>query len=214
MLPRTYTMPVRGLRLDNRHLNGGRLDGVTVSTSPPTRADVTAPEPDRRVWTVGRVLTALTVLALVGFWIWIFSGAPSRNNPDRVDDRALVATTHTRCKVALKTINALPPAADTHTATARAAVVDQATAILGRMIDRIEADAPRTGDDAIRFRGWIRDWRTYLADRRDYARRLRGDPGARLLLDVNKAGDSVDRAITNFADINDMPSCEAPGDVS
>ena len=86
--------------------------------------------------------------------------------------------------------------------------------LLDQLIDRIEADAPRTGDDAIRFRGWIRDWRTYLKDRREYTRQLRRDPGARLLLDVNKAGDSVDRAITNFADINDSPSCDAPGDVS
>jgi hypothetical protein len=160
------------------------------------------------------VATVVTVLALVGFWIWILSGAPSKNNPDRVDDRTLMTTTRNRCKQALKAIDALPPAAETRTAVARAAVVDEATTILDQLIDRIEADAPRTGDDAVRFRGWIRDWRTYLTDRREYTRQLRRDPGARLLLDVNKAGDSVDRAITNFADINDSPSCEAPGDVS
>jgi hypothetical protein len=162
---------------------------------------------------VGRVLTVLTILGLVGFWIWILSGAPSRNNPDRVDDRALVAATARRCKVAMKAIDRLPPAAQTRTATERAAVVDEATSLLDRMIDGIEADAPRSGDDAIRFRGWIRDWRTYTHDRRDYTRRLRRSPRAKFLLDVNKAGDSVDRVITNFADINDIPACDAPGDV-
>jgi len=159
------------------------------------------------------VLTVLTVLGLVAFWIWIFSGAPSRNNPDRIDDRAFVTTMRGRCTSALDQINRLTPASDSRTAADRAAVVDHATTILDGLVDRIEADAPRTGDDAVRLRGWLRDWRTYLRDRRDYTRRLRSNPRAALLLDVNKAHDSVDRVITNFADINNSPSCEAPGDV-
>lgn len=166
-----------------------------------------------RSWTVGRLLTVVTVLALVGFWIWILSGAPKRANPDRVDDRALVATTQNRCKEAIQTIDELPAAADTHTAKARATVVDEATTVLDQLIDRIEADAPSAGDDAVRFRGWIRDWRTYLGNRRDYTRRLQHNQRAAFLLNVNQAGDSVDRAITNFADINDIPGCDAPGDV-
>lgn len=187
---------------------------MPVSTRPPATPEPAAAGESGRTWSIGRVLTVLTVLGLVVFWIWILSGAPSRDNPDRIDDRAFLTTMRDRCTVANKAINHLTPAAESPTAAERADVVDQATAILDRLIDRIEADAPRTGDDAVRFRGWIRDWRTYLANRRDYTRRLRANPSARLLLDVNKAHDSVDRAITNFADINDSPTCEAPGDVS
>ncbi|MDQ6697063.1 MAG: hypothetical protein M3Z46_06350 [Actinomycetota bacterium] len=187
---------------------------MPVPTRPPTTSDPDVPASSGRSWTLGRVLTVLIVLGLVVFWIWILSGAPSRNNPDRIDDRAFVTTMRVQCTAATKAINRLTPASESHTAAERADVVDQATTILTTLIDRIEADAPRTGDDGVRFRGWIRDWRTYLSDRRDYSRRLRVNPGARLLLDVNKAHDSVDRAITNFADINDSPSCEAPGDVS
>lgn len=153
------------------------------------------------------------VLALVGFWIWILSGAPKRDNPDRVADRALINTTARRCKEAVDAIDKLPAATDSHTPRARAAVVDQATTILDRLVDRIEADTPTTGDDTIRLRGWTGDWRTYLRDRRSYTQRLRHDPRAKFLLDVNKAHDSIDRAITNFADINDIPACDAPGDV-
>ncbi len=186
---------------------------MPVSTRPPATPEPAAPADSGSTWTVGRVLTVLTVLGLVVFWIWILSGAPSRNNPDRIDDRTFVTAMRARCTTALNEINHLTPASESHTAAARAAVVDQATTILDGLIDRIETDAPRSGDDAVRLKGWIRDWRTYLGDRRDYTRRLRSNPRAALLLDVNKAHDSVDRAITNFADINDSPSCEAPGDV-
>lgn len=159
------------------------------------------------------MLTVVIVLALVVFWIWIFSGAPSRNNPDRLDDRSFVTATAQRCKATAKAIDALPPARSAPSAQARAQVIDQATVILSRMVDRIESDAPTGGDDATRMKGWVRDWRTYLANRQDYAQRLHRNPGARFLLDVNKGHDSVDTAITNFADINDMPACDAPGDV-
>ncbi len=157
--------------------------------------------------------TVVAVLAMAGFWIWILSGGPRRANPDRVSDRSLIAADHDRCKAAVKAISALPPATESRTATARAVVVDRATTILDRLIDHIQNTSPRSGKNAVRMRGWTRDWRTYLRDRRRYTERLRRDPRARFLLDVNPAGDSVDRVIKNFADINDMPSCATPGDV-
>jgi hypothetical protein len=52
-----------------------------------------------------------------------------------------------------------------------------------------------------------------VANRRDYADRLRVDPEARLLLDQSLGGDSVDKPIEIFADVNDMPTCATPGDV-
>lgn len=163
--------------------------------------------------TVGRVLTVVAVLVMVGFWAWILSGAPRRANPDRVADRRYVASLAGRCRAAGRSIDALPAAADTRTAAERADVVDQATSILTRLVDRIEGDAPRSGDDAKRITGWVRDWRIYLRDRREYASRLRVDEQTKFLLDPNRAGDPIDRPIKNFADINDMPACDPPGDV-
>jgi hypothetical protein len=159
------------------------------------------------------VLAVVGALAMVGFWAWILSGAPKRDNPDRVDDRQYVAAVDRHCRAAVRAIDALPPAIDSKTPSARADVVDEATAVLGRLVDRIEADAPRAGDDAIRLKGWVRDWRIYLGNRRDYATRLQSDRRAQFLVDVNKAGDPIDRPIKNFADINDIPACDPPGDV-
>lgn len=186
---------------------------VPVSTLPPAPSERGSGSPDAHAWGIGRVLTVMTVLALVGFWIWILAGGPERANPDRVDDRVVVAKVDGLCKSAERAIDKLPAAHDSSSPIARAAVVDQASGIVQQMVDGIEADAPRAGADGVRFRGWIRDWRTYIRDRRDYARRLRGNPRSQFLLDTNKAGDSVDRVITNFADINDIPACDAPGDV-
>ena len=61
---------------------------------------------------------------------------------------------------------------------------------------------------------WIADWKTYLANREDYADRLRTDPNAQLLLDRSTIGaDSVDKAIQIFTQVNEIPACETPGDV-
>lgn len=187
-----------------------------VTSAPPSPAAL--PEGDRpaevgRTRRLGKVLTVVAVLALVAFWAWILSGAPKRTNPDRLSDRSRVASIARRCQAAVREVDALPSATTAKSATDRADVVDQATGALDRLVDDIEAAAPPSGDDAVRLRGWVRDWRTYLHDRRDYARRLRRTPRAQFLLDENRAGDPIDRPIKNFADINEMPVCAPPGDV-
>lgn len=92
-------------------------------------------------------------------------------------------------------------------------MLDQANVLLSAMVDDLEADAPRTGDDASSVKGWLKDWRTYISNREDYAAQLRIDKNARFLLDANEAGDPVDRPIEIFADLNEMPDCATPGDV-
>lgn len=182
---------------------------ATTSVPPPaTRTE----DPGRRAWGVGRVITVIAVLGMIVFWIWILSGAPKRANPDRLDDRALVARLQDECRV-LKRIDDAAQAAETPTPGERAVVVDRATSTVDQLVDGFDREAPERGDDGVRMRGWIRDWRTYVGDRRDYTQRLRRDRRARFLLDVNRAGDSVDRALKNFADINDMPECDPPGDI-
>jgi hypothetical protein len=48
---------------------------------------------------------------------------------------------------------------------------------------------------------------------RDYAKRLRTEPNAQLLLDRSELGDSVDKTIQIFSQVNEIPSCDTPGDV-
>src|SRR5690606_26277479 len=122
------------------------------------------------------------------FWAVVFLGIPKKENPDRLDDRAFVERTSQRCDALLEDLSALPNGAFIEDHVERAAVLDQATDLVEAMVDDIEADAPKTGDDAISLNGWIGDWRTYIANRRDYADRLGDDPEARLYLDESLGG--------------------------
>ncbi|MCU1454812.1 MAG: hypothetical protein JWN46_2958 [Acidimicrobiales bacterium] len=181
----------------------------------PTLADPGADdhEVSRTTNAILKGLAVVVILGLVGFWAWIFAGGPERANPDHMDDSAYVKRTSARCDAMNAAIGRLPPAMDSRTAGARADVVDRATAIIARTVDAIEADAPKTGADHARTAGWIADWRTYLANRADYTVRLRQNPRAQLLFDKNRAGDPIDQPIKNFADINNIPSCDPPGDI-
>lgn len=85
------------------------------------------------------------------------------------------------------------------------------------MVADLEADAPRTGDDAVSLKGWFRpDWHTYLDDRRDFAARLAKDPKAEMFVsrsNIANIKDTVDRTIQVFAEVNDIRACATPGDV-
>lgn len=162
---------------------------------------------------LGRYLAVVVALAIILFWIWIFTGGPRKANADRLEDRAYVERTHERCQVLRDDLGTLPGAGDFTSAEQRADVLDEANVMVSSFLDEIEADAP-TGSDREVLDGWFADWRTYLADREDFAERLREDPDAKLLVTENtRLNDSVDKTIEVFADVNDMPDCATPGDV-
>jgi hypothetical protein len=164
-------------------------------------------------WTLPRILAIAVSLALILFWIWIFSGGPRKTNPDYLKDRGWTDRTEATCARTVKRIDALPPAPDSTTSAARADVVSRANDELDEMLDAIEADEPTGEGDLDVVRPWLADWRTYLGDRRDYAERLRTDPHARLFVD-EKFNDSIETVIETFAEVNEMPSCVVPGDVA
>ncbi len=174
------------------------------------------PEPDAPLamrWSIGRVAAVVAVVAIALFWLWIFSGAPKKANPDRLTDRTYAASLETRCKAALDQIDELPSPVTIKDPEVRADQVDTVTAILDDMLDDIEADAPKQGGAAVSMKGWLKDWRTYLEDRRDFTKRLREDPTERFLVSVSPLGDSVDKTIEIFTQVNDIPSCATPGDI-
>lgn len=161
-----------------------------------------------------RALGVVAALAMALFWIWIFTGGPKKPNPDRLDDRAYVERSEQRCDRLLDDLDALPPASKSPNAAARAEVLGKANALVSDMVDDLEADAPRSGDDEVSLDGWFRDWHRYLRDRDRFAERLATDPSAQLTITENtELSDGVDKTIKIFADRNDMPSCATPGDV-
>ena len=163
--------------------------------------------------TPGRILALVAVIAMVMLWVAIFAGYFNKDNPDKLQDEAYVAQLEEQCQGLRDDLDTLPNAADTTSAAERADVLDDANVMVGDFIDELEAGAPTSGDAQISVEGWIRDWRTYLANREDFADRLRTDPGAQLLLDRSELGDSVDKTIQIFSQVNEIPACDTPGDV-
>lgn len=169
--------------------------------------------PYKKGFTWGRGAAIVAIVTMIIFWVWIFSGAPAKYNPDRLDDPAYVAKLEDQCQALRDGIGELPNAADLSTQAERAEILDEANLLVAKFIDEVEAGAPTTGDASVSIDGWIGDWKTYLANREDYADRLRTEPNARFLLDRSKLGDSVDKTIQIFSQVNEIPSCDTPGDV-
>lgn len=175
-----------------------------------------APEQDgpyRMGFTWGRGLAIGAVVLMVIFWIWIFSGAAKKDNPDYLQDRAYAESLEERCQALRDDLEDLPNAADLTTQDQRADVLDDANVLVGQFIDDVAADAPKSGDASISMKGWLADWRIYLSDREDYADRLRTEENAQMLVSPSKLGDSVDKTIQIFTQVNDIPACDTPGDV-
>ena len=164
-------------------------------------------------WSVGRIAAVVAMLAIIGFWAWVFSGAPAKANPDYLDDRDYAAALEARCQELRDDIAELPSATELPDRTERAAVLDQANALVAGFIDDVAAEAPTEGSAATAIDGWLGDWRTYLGDRERYVERLRADEGDRFYVSKSPLGDTVDETIEVFADVNRIEACATPGDV-
>lgn len=169
--------------------------------------------PHTKGFTWGRGIAIVAVVSMILYWTWIFSGAPSKDNPDRLRDLAYVETLRDLCEEMNDALAELPNAADLDTQVERADVLDDANVLVGSFVDDLETGAPKAGDASISVNGWIEDWKKYLANREVYAQRLRTEPNAQLLLDRSEIGDSVDKTIQIFTQVNEIPECDTPGDV-
>ncbi len=174
--------------------------------------------PPRWRWTPTRVLLTAVVIAMVTMWGYVLFLAfgPGRQPPiDRLDDPAFAEAAEARCADALEQVEALPVAAASETAAARADVLEQADGVFAAMLDDLDSmvDLAPAGDQRDRATAWLADWRTYLGDREAYVEALRADPEARLLVSEKKGeGRQITGWIDEFANANRMPSCATPTD--
>lgn len=162
---------------------------------------------------VGRGLAIAVVAAIVVMWLYVFSGAAAQNTPDKLDDTEFTTAAEIRCAQAAEDLDALPPAAEADSATARAAVLDEANLLLVDMaadLGALEVDNDR---DRELVDLWLADWRTFIEDRGDYADELRVDDEAELLVTA-RGGRQISLTIDRFAaaGINNMESCMVPLD--
>lgn len=158
-----------------------------------------------------RVLGVTVMLGVAVFWIWIFSGAARRQNPDYLQDREWVERAEATCAVVQEGIDARSAQGD-RTPEQRADDIDTSSAELRGMLDDLAAPLPGPQEDRAVVEPWLADWQQLLSDRDTYATAIRVNPDARFLT-VEKFNDPLDTVIKIFADVNDMPSCGPAGDV-
>jgi len=95
----------------------------------------------------------------------------------------------------------------------RAALVDQATDSLERMVNDLQADIPADEKGRAIIPLWLTDYRTYISDRRAYTEELRLGNNAPFSESTFEGLPLAERLAT-FAGDNRMPSCAPPIDLS
>jgi len=152
------------------------------------------------------------MLAIVLMWIWIFSGAPRRTNPDFLADRQWAEDAEETCAAAKERIDARSASAGNQGTAERADSIDESTDDLEAMLADLRDPLPEAEADREVVGPWLDDYDRLIEDRRTYADAVRVDPDARFLT-TEKFNDPLDRVVQTFAEINEMPSCVPAGDV-
>ncbi len=178
------------------------------------RTDLPTDAPDarqRRRTNLWRGAGVATMLLIVLFWFWIFSGAPRRQNPDFLEDRAWVEQAEATCTATMEGIDERGKGGE-RSREQRADDIDAASAELRAMLATLADPPPGPAPDREVVDKWFADWNTHLDDRDRYADAIRTDPDARFIT-TEKFGDQIETVIETFADVNEMPACGPAGDV-
>jgi hypothetical protein len=185
-----------------------------VPTAPPTEPEPLEPLPVTRPWwrRPGGLLLGAIVVASFLFWGFAFSPWAKETPPDSLKDPAFAQQAEPRCAAAAALMKQLPPAQTAANPGERADAVDQGTAILADLVAQLRTFTPAVGTDHELVTAWLVDWDSYLANRADYARRVRTDPKARFYVKL-RDGQAITTPMDNVATVNHMPSCVTPLDV-
>jgi hypothetical protein len=174
-------------------------------------APVETPEPTRRI-TAYRVVAIAILIGVLGLWAYALT-RKAEPAPDKLDDAAFSVSAQNICEATMTQLDQLPQAFQSASAADRANVVAQTDTDLGAMLDSLRAIVPAAERDQGMLNEWIGDWQTYLDNRIDYVNRLRDDNDARIYV-AEKDGRQITVAVDRFAEVNDMPACRTPKDVS
>jgi hypothetical protein len=175
------------------------------------------PDPDKapRKWV--RWVLVLVCLPIVAMWVYAYGFATKRATV-HIDDRAWTERAESICAVANNQRDELfdPRKIDDVQGDAmieRAAIVDQATEILERMLNAIVAVQPASAGDRALVAQWEGYYRTLIEDRRAYTTDIRA--GAANQFNETVVDDQpLSGYLDDFAKPNFMPSCISPKDLS
>lgn len=187
---------------------------MATSTRPEPAPDAT--ESRRSLWDRSwRIGLGLICLVLVAMWAGIFLGFFDRTAPGTMSDHAFSQQAQPICAATKQQLAALPKAFETTNHVDRANVVAQTNVDLRAMIEQLRAIAPTADRDGRMAQEWLNDWSTYIGNREDYASRLRDDETARFYETTKSSStEQISQPIDRFAYVNDMDSCDTPGDMA
>ena len=159
-----------------------------------------------------RIVAVSLVIGMVALWAFVLT-RKAEPAPDLLDDGSFAVSAQNLCDATMSQLEQLPQAFQSASASDRADVVAQTNTDLGNMLDSMRAVVPAAERDQGMLDEWIGDWQTYLDNRIDYVARLRADKDARIYI-AEKDGRQITVAVDRFAEVNNMPACRTPQDVS
>lgn len=168
--------------------------------------------PTLRTWLVRGTIGAALASTLLWIAAIIYGTVGDPHLAGWLEDRTFPTAAEPICAAAMEDLEAFPPAYDSPTPTARAAVIRETTARLQTMLDELDDRVPDTAD-AKWINMWIDDWGVHLDDRLDFARRLEEQGAKEEFFESTKANTQISKSLNAFAETNKMESCSTPGDV-
>jgi hypothetical protein len=166
-----------------------------------------------------RAVLVVVVVALAAMWVYVlFIG--KAHSPNKLADETWPQRAEPICAATAERLAALPPARSfrdikpkVEALRQRAAVGQQATDLLRSQLDQLRALPAPTGKyDTRLLDAWFADWETYLGDRQAHIADWRaGNDHPFAEGEVDGGGPITDR-MDSLADVNGMPSCDAPLD--
>ncbi|MBM3827064.1 MAG: hypothetical protein FJW09_00320 [Actinobacteria bacterium] len=165
-----------------------------------------------------KAVLGLICLGLAVFWVWALFFPPTKESVVRITDRTWSERAEAICREAnlkrddLMDLTRIEDAGSDALAR-RADIIDEATAIVERMVDEILTQRPIDAEDARRVGTWETLFRKLIDDRRLYTVELRsGSNGP--FAESAENGSPVSNLLNDFAVGNEMTSCRAPMDLA
>lgn len=183
-----------------------------VATEP---TDESRPESKSKRFGISKLAMWLTIAATFAagaLWVVAILIGDNYKPAGYLTDRTFPTAAEPICATARKDLEKFPPAQESATPAARAEVIEGTTDRLAKMLDDLRLVVPATSD-AKWINTWIDDWEIHLADRRDFADRLRTKGRSQEFLETVKYDTQISKSLDHYADINKMLSCQTPGDV-
>jgi hypothetical protein len=159
---------------------------------------------------LGRIAVIVIVAAIAAMWLYVWLPFPKPRPADLLDDPRFAATAEPICAATIERLQRLPLVTQDSPPQELAVVVADANEELREMVGDLAAIDRPDGRDGDLLERFLADWDTHVDDREAWVERLRDGASVPFTETVVRNGDGVSGFLTEFAEVNDMPSCGAP----